>query len=139
MTLAGLMEGLGLGAAREAKRLVASLPGEGLRVATSDDLITRALGKAKHVAVVPQEGAEADAALLLTLPDGDEGLSALETLVAATRTGGSVIVAIASGLGQEGERARAAGLFLRAGLVDLFQGAERGVLITRGHVASTIS
>ena len=135
MTLAGIMEGLGLGAARDAKRLVANLRGDGLRVATAHDTIGRALLKARHQPVAVQEGAEADAALALGLPDGDEAASALEALIAATRSGAPVAVLTPSGLGQEGERARVAGLFLRAGLVNLRQDDERGLPVTHGVVA----
>ncbi len=132
--LAGLMEGLGLGAARDAKRLIGYLRCDALRVATPDDTVGRALTKARHRPVAVQEGAEADAALALGLPDGDEGVSALEALIASARTGALVAVVSPSGLGQEGERARTAGLFLRAGLVKLRQDDERGVPVTRGYV-----
>ena len=135
MTLAGLMEGLGLGAARDAKRLVAHLRGDALRVATADDAVGRALTKARHLPVAVQAGADADAALALGLPEGDEAAPALEALIAATRSGALVAVVTPSGLGQEGERARTAGLFLRAGLVKLQQDDERGLPVTRGFVA----
>ena len=133
--LAGLLEGLGLGAARDARRLVAQLPKDrSLRVAADEESLARALSRARHAHVVLQAGAEAEAGLTLALPDGELAIATLTRLIAATRAGGEILVAMASGLGEEGERARVAGLFLRVGLTNLHQATERGLLVMRGHV-----
>jgi hypothetical protein len=138
MKLAGVVqaigETLGLGAVREARQLVGRLPQGDLLVATSDETIARALGRARHRRALVDGSGLADAALSRELPEGDEGLVLLERLAAATRAGGVVIVGRAQPLSGSLERQRAAGLVLRAGLVELRQEADGGTVFTSGRV-----
>lgn len=134
MKLSTLIEALGLGAARDAKRLVARLPEPGMLVATSDERIARALSRARHERVAPANGGHAAAALSLELPVGDEALAHVQALCAATRDGGVVIVGESQRLGGSLERARTAGLLLRAGLFSLAQEALGSAVFTSGHV-----
>jgi hypothetical protein len=124
MNLGRVLEAVGLGAARDARLLVARLPQAGMTVATRDEAIVRALqrGKHQHAATL-----EADAALALVVPEGEEGLLFIEQLMTTTRAGGIVGVAHA-------ERERIAGLFLRAGLEQLRQDNEGGTILTTGRV-----
>lgn len=131
MTITGLIEALGFGAARDARLLVERLPARtGLTVATADERLARALEKAQHRRTLLDAQGGADAAVALELPEGEEALASLERLAAATRDGGLVMLALPSGL----DRARAAGLFLRAGMVDLAQAVDGGVFVTVGRV-----
>ena len=129
-----LGETLGLGAAKDARQLVARLTARDLLVATAEEPIARALARAHHRRALLDASGLADAALASELPDGDEGLALLERLAAATRSGGEVVVARPQPLGRSPERARVAGLFVRAGLVELNQDADGGTIFTRGRV-----
>ncbi|MEO6953396.1 MAG: hypothetical protein ABI321_16465 [Polyangia bacterium] len=134
MKLSTLIEAIGLGAAREAKLLVARLPDPGMIVATSEDTIARALARARHERVALSGAGHAAAALGLELPAEGEGLARVEQLCASTRDGGVVIVCESQPLGGSLERARTAGLFLRAGLVELQQESAVGTVFTTGRV-----
>ena len=130
MTLGGIIEALGFGAAREAKLLVARLPRAGMAVATLDDAIARALERGGH-RVAPVEAGGAEAALSLPLPVADDGGDALDRLVRLARAvqpGGEIIVAGGD------DRARDAGLMLRAGLTALRQDADGAAVFTSGRV-----
>jgi hypothetical protein len=129
-----LGEKLGLGAVREARLLVGKLPPGDLLVATAEEPIARALGRARHRRALVDGSGLADAALSRELPDDDEGLALIERLAAATREGGVVIVARPQPLGRSTERTRAAGLFLRVGLVELRQESDGGTVFTSGRV-----
>lgn len=131
MSITGLIEALGFGAARDARLLVERLPKrQGLTVATEDERIAKALSRAQHRRALLDAQGSADAAVALELPEGEAALVAIERLAAATRSGGLVMMA----LSDEGERTRTAGLFLRAGLVDLAQARDEGLIVTVGRV-----
>ena len=134
MKISTLIEAIGLGAAREARLLVARLPEAGMIVAASEDAVTRALARARHEHIALTRAGHAAAALSLELPADDAGLVRVEQLVAATRHGGVVIVCESQSLGGSLERARTAGLFLRAGLVELAQETVGGTTFTTGRV-----
>ena len=124
MTIGGIIEALGLGAAREAKLLVGRLTGEGMAVATLDDAIARALERAGHRVVT--EGAQ----MGLSLPLPEDGAAAVERLTQLARAvhpGGEVILLGGS------DRARDGGLMLRAGLSSLRQFSEGGIVLTSGR------
>jgi hypothetical protein len=133
VSIGGIIEALGLGAAREARLLVARLPRAGMLVATLDEPVAKALERAGHRLASVETGG-ADAALALPLPapgDGHDATDALERLarlMRATQPGGEVIVA-----GGE-DRARDAGVLLRAGLTALRQDEDGGSLFTTGLV-----
>ena len=133
MKLSTLIEAFGLGAAGDAKRLVARLPGAGMRVAASDEAVVRALSRARHERVALADG-HAAAALSLGLGADEDGLVRVEALCAATSEGGIVIVCETQSLGGSADRARTAGLFLRAGLVALAQETDGSTVFTSGRV-----
>jgi hypothetical protein len=124
VTLGGIMDALGLGAARDARELVARLPRANMAVVTLDETVARALERTGHRVVA----ADGEAALALALPAGDEGFERLARLVRATSAGARVIVL--SG----GDRARDAGLLLRARLSGLRQDEAGGSVYTSGEV-----
>ena len=138
MTLRGIVEALGLGATRDARLLVARLPfADGPLVATGEEIVARALERAglRHVGL--DAVGSADVAIAIALPDGDDALAAILALAAATREGGLVQVALPPSLGRPVDRARAIGLFLRAGLVGLAQEIDGGTVYTVGRVNRT--
>ena len=131
MTLAGIIEALGLGSARDARELVGRLDGAGRLVATLDDPVARALLRAGHrVAAAPEL---ADAALALGLPSGGEALPRLQRLRDATRAGGRLVVATPSGT-RDPDRAKVAGLLLRIGCTALHQDGDGGIVFSSGQV-----
>jgi len=133
MKLTNIVEALGLGAAREARQLVARLPGRALSVVTQDGALVRALERAGHRALAP-DAQGADAALALGLPEDDEALAALQRLFAATRPGGMLgVVSVQSSSSLD--RARVAGLFLRVGCSALHQDVDGGLVFTTGEVS----
>jgi hypothetical protein len=132
MKLVNLVEALGLGAAREARQLVARLPGRSLAVVTVDGAIARALERAGHRALSPEAG-PGDAALALALPEDGQALPALERLFAATRPGGMLGVASAASSSSL-DRARVAGLFLRVGCGALRQEVDGSLVLTSAQV-----
>lgn len=134
MKFSTLIEAIGLGAARDARLLVARLPEAGMIVAASEDAVTRALARARHEHIALSDAGHAAAALSLVLPADEAGLARVEQLVAATRHGGVVIVGESQSLG----RARTAGLFLRAGLVELAQEVAGGTVFTTGRVRRAV-
>jgi len=133
--LGGIIEKLGLGAAGDAKQLVARLPGSGLAVAAIEEVLLRALARAGHRQAA-LDGDSAEAAIALDLPEGDAAYAMLERIVAATRVGGTVIVAGTSARAQD--RARIAGLLLRAGLVALRQDLEGSTVYTSARVGERL-
>jgi hypothetical protein len=124
LTIGGtIIEALGLGASRDAKLLVARLR-PGSAAATLDEAVARALERGGHSVV----DHDAELALSLALPeDNGQAFERVLELVRAVRPGGEVLLIA-------GDRARDAGLMLRAGLSSLRQDTDGGAVFTSGRV-----
>lgn len=133
--LGGIIEKLGLGAAGDANALVARLPSSGLAVAAIGEVLVRALARGGH-RLAMLDGESAEAAIALDLPEGDEAYGILERLTRATRVDGTLIVASTSARSQD--RARIAGLLLRAGLVALRQDLDGSTVYTSAQVGERL-
>jgi ubiquinone/menaquinone biosynthesis C-methylase UbiE len=143
MNVDDLALALGVGAARGAKALARSVPGEKRRVVALGEAVAKALEQLGHEAVrarmergrLALDDSTADALCVSGLPDPSVAPQVLKELARVVRDGGSVLVATPAGIvGRGPERHVLTALFMHAGLVDIGQQLVRGTAITSGRV-----
>ena len=143
--LAGLADALGLGSAWGGRALARTVTRDGkpLRVVALADGIARALEHAGHVSLLariadgrlPLDDAAADALCFSGFPEVEDPTHVVRECARVVRPGGRVLLATPAGLARRGpERSLVSAVLLHAGLVDLEQRVQRGIVITSGRV-----
>ena len=134
---------LGFGSGLGAKALARLVPGKGACVAALSEPVARALEQAGHAPRrVALEGgrlalddAGCDALCASGLPPVEVGATVLTECARVVKDGGRVHLATPAGLTRRGpERQQLCALFLHAGLMDIEQRLQRGVVVTSGRV-----